>query len=131
MSEGIKQLVEYLLKAPAMLDSLKRDPEQFAAAFGVGQKELTAIKCGMQVLERLLNRFGTTDPAQADHVVAILADIASPGAAPGCGKVRWNGMNGREGSSVATVGVVSLATLAGTLSVLGVVSLVALNRPRD
>jgi hypothetical protein len=131
MSEGIKQLVECLLNAPALLDSLKRDPEEFGAAFGIGQKELTAIKAGTQVLEKLLNRFCAAAPVQADNAAAIPLNIVPAGAAPHSGRLQWNGVNGREGSSVATVGVVSLATLVGALSVLGTVSVVALNRSRD
>ena len=121
MPDRTKQLVDALLKAPGMLELLKRDPAQIVTALANCEQGQAMIKAGTRAIGEVLDRFAGGSRPQAGRASPVeSAGVVAP-AVPEASSQSGN-------SSLAIVGVTSLAAIAGSLALLGTVSMVALNR---
>jgi hypothetical protein len=122
MTDRTRQIVEALMKAPELVQALRRDPEGFAAQFGVNPDVLHA---GRRVISDVISRLST--PGLPQFVSGTSDDSPMPSHA--------NAMTGRactHGSSgVPLVAVMSLAAITGMLAVLGTVSVVGVGSNRN
>jgi len=130
MHNRTEQLVESLLKAPALVELIKRDPAQLLTTIANSEPGRNAIKAGTQMIGDLLSRCVDSTSGQPKALARVPGPQLDVVTLEASQVSELSPTNGRS-NAVGIVGVSSLAAIAGSLAVLGAVSIVAMNRRED